>query len=239
MPIFAFRRFAVSAATLMSLFLGCASKPTAGGPGSYRGVLVGADEMGTLAVTVVGSASSQLPASGGLVDMDGTTASLSGMLNQDNASLSLSSTTGYQLGGDSRPEYVLGGYEGPLGGGQFALLEQPDSGGSMKTFCGSYVSSTTAGAAPMPFAIVAVAGGSAFCVGYNFAWMGYMDASDTVSCSASTGLFYGNANADAGNQWGTGTYQGDNGTWAVGPCGADAGGGPDGGAGGADDAALD
>jgi len=125
MPIFAFRTFAVSAATLMSLFLGCASKPTAGGPGSYRGVLVGAGEMGTLAVTVVGSASSQLPASGGLVDMDGTTASLSGMLNQDNASLSLSSTTGYQLGGESRPGYVLGGMRVRWGAGNSPCWSSP------------------------------------------------------------------------------------------------------------------
>jgi hypothetical protein len=239
MPILALRSFVVSAATLSSLFLGCASKPTAGGPGSYRGVLVGVGELGTLAVTVAGSANGQLPASGGLVDADGTTASFSGMLNQDNSSLSLSSTTGYQLGGDSRPGYVLGGYQGPLGGGQFALLEQPDGSGSVKTFCGSYVSTTTAGVAPMAFAIAAVAGGSAFCVGYNFAWLGSMDASDIVSCSVGTGLFYGNANADAGNQWGTGTEDGNSGTWAVVPCGADASGGPDGGTRDAADATVD
>jgi hypothetical protein len=236
MHTFALRSLALS---LMPLFLGCASKPTAGGPGSYRGVLVGAGEMGTLAVTVTGSASGQLPASGGLVDMDGTTASLSGMLDQDNDSLSLSSTTGYQLGGDSRPGYVLGGYQGPVWNGQFALLEQLDGGGSVRTFCGSYVSNTTAGATPMPFAIAGVAGGSAFCVGYNFAWLGSMDASDIVSCSVGTGLFYGNANADAGNQWGTGTEDGNSGTWAVVPCGADASGGLDGGSSGAADAPVD
>ncbi|MGB8297328.1 MAG: hypothetical protein WCG85_18015 [Polyangia bacterium] len=236
MHMFALRTFAVS---LMPLLLGCASKPTAGGPGSYRGVLVGVGETGTLTVAVTGSAGGQLPASGGLVDVDGTTASLVGMLNQDSASLSLSSTTGYQLGGDSRPGYVLGGYRGPVWDGQFALLEQPDSGGSVKTFCGSYVSNTTAGASPMPFAIAAVAGGSAFCVGYNFAWLGSMDADEYVSCSVGTGLFYGNANADAGNQWGTGTEDGNSGTWSVVPCGADAGGGPDGGASGASDAPVD
>jgi len=236
MHTFALRSLAVS---LLPLFLGCASKPTAGGPGSYRGVLVGAVEIGTLAVTVAGSASSSLPASGGLVDLDGSTASLSGTLNQGNASLSLSSTTGYQLGGDSRPGYVLGGYQGPAGDGQFALLEPPDSGGAVKTFCGTYVSNTTAGATPMPFAIAGVAGGSAFCVGYNFAWLGSMDADEYVSCSVGTGLFYGNANADAGNPWGTGTEDGNSGTWAVVPCGADASGGPDGGASGAADASVD
>jgi hypothetical protein len=236
MHVFAFRGFALSAATLMPLFLGCASKPTAGGPGSYRGVLVGGGEIGTLAITVAGSASSSLPASGGLVDQDGTTASLSGMLSQDNARFSLSSTAGYQFDGDSRPGYVFGEYQGPLWGGEFALLEQPDSGGSVKTFCGSYVSSTTAGASPIPFAITAAPDGSAICVGPNFTWLGYMDAADTVSCSAGAGLFFGNANVDAGNQWGTGTY---NGTWAVVPCGGDASGGPDGGASGVPDATVD
>jgi hypothetical protein len=236
MHTFALRSLALS---LMPLVLGCASKPTAGGPGSYRGVLVGVGEMGTLAVTVAGSASGPLSASGGLEDTDGSTASLSGTLNQGNASLSLWSTTGYLLGGDSRPGYVIGGYQGPLGGGQFALLEQPDGIGSVKTFCGSYVSSTTAGAVPMPFAIAGVAGGSAFCVGYNFAWLGSMDADEYVSCSVGTGLFYGNANADAGNPWGTGTEDGNSGTWAVVPCGADASGGPDGGASGAADTSVD
>jgi len=66
-----------------------------------------------------------------------------------------------------------------------------------------------------------------------------MDADDIVSCSASIGLFYGNANADAGNHWGTGTYNGDSGTWTVGPCVSGTSPGPDGGAGGADDAAVD
>jgi hypothetical protein len=238
MHVFALRSFALSAATLMPLFLGCASKPTAGGPGSYRGVLVGGGEMGTLAITVAGSASNSLPASGGLVDLDGTTASLSGMLNQGNARFSLSSTAGYQFDGDSRPGYVLGGYQGPLWRGEFALLEQPDSGGSVKTFCGSYVSST-AGASPIPFAITAMSDGSAICVGPNFTWLGYMDAADTVSCSVGTGLFYGNANADAGNHWGTGTYNGDSGSWTVGPCVSGTNDGPDGGASGVTDATVD
>jgi hypothetical protein len=236
MHISTFRNLAFSGAALMLLLPGCASKPTSGGPGSYRGVLVGVGEMGTLAVTVDGAASGPLPASGGIVDVDGTTASLSGMLNQGNASLSLSSTAGYQFDGDSRPGYIFGQYQGPIWRGEFALLQQPDSGSPVKTFCGSYVSSTTAGAAPMPFAIAAVAGGSAFCVGYNFAWLGYMDADDIVSCSASIGLFYGNANADAGNHWGTGTYNGDSGTWTVGPCVSGTSPGPDG---GADDATVD
>ena len=239
MHSFALRSFVASAATLLPLFLGCASKPTAGGPGSYRGVLVGAGEIGTLAVTVAGSATSSLPASGGLVDLNGSTASLSGTLNQGNASCSLSSTAGYQFDGDSRPEYVLGGYHGPLGGGEFALLEQPDSGGSVKTFCGAYVSSSSTTATPIPFAIAGVPDGAAVCVGPNFAWLGTMDSAEDVSCSVGTALFYGNANADAGNQWGTGTSDGDNGTWAVTSCGPDAGGGSDGGTRGAADAAVD
>jgi len=223
----------------MSMFLGCASKPTSGGPGIYRGVLVGVGEMGTMDVTVGEAASGALPASGGLVDLDGTAVTLSGALNQSNASLSLSSTTGYQLTGDSRPGYANGSYQSPLGPGEFALLLEPASGSSIKTFCGSYVSTASTDASPIPFAITAVPDGGAICVGPNFAWYGYMDPFDYVSCSVGSGLFYGNANADAGNQWGTGTTDGDGGTWMVTPCGSSTSAGQDGGASATEDAALD
>jgi len=160
------------------------------------------------------------------------------MLNQDNASLSLSSTTGYQLGGESRPGYVLVGMRVRWGAGNSPCWSSRQRR-LVKDFLWKLRLKHHGCAAPIPFAIAAVAGGSAFCVGYNFAWMGNMDASDTVSCSASTGLFYGNANADAGNQWGTGTSDGNSGN--VGGCAlwCDAGGGRMVGPAGADDAALD
>jgi hypothetical protein len=236
MHISTFRNLAFSGAALMLLLPGCASKPTSGGPGSYRGVLVGVGEMGTLNVTVGEAASGPLAANGGLVFLDGSSQSLSGALDRSNARISLSSTTGYQFTGDSRPAYAYGAYQGPLGFGEFALLQEPAGGDSIKTFCGRYVSTTSTTTSPIPFAIAGVPEGSAMCVGPNFAWLGYMDADDIVSCSVGTGLFYGNANADAGNHWGTGTYNGDSGTWTVGPCVSGTSPGPDG---GADDATVD
>ena len=89
MHISTFRNFAFSGAAFMSLLLGCASKPTSGGPGSYRGVMVGAGEMGTLDVTVREAASGPLPASGGLLFLNGSSESLAGALDQSNARISL------------------------------------------------------------------------------------------------------------------------------------------------------
>jgi hypothetical protein len=203
--------------------------------------MVGAGEMGTLDVTVREAASGPLPASGGLLFLNGSSESLAGALDQSNARISLSSTTGYQLTGDSRPAYAYGSYQyqSSEDRGEFALLPEPPSGSSIKTFCGSYVSTASTDASPIPFAIAAVPEGSAICVSPTFTWLGFMDAADTVSCSAGTGLFYGNANVDAGNQWGTGTADGDGGNWIVGPCGSGTGGGPDAGASGTDDATVD
>jgi hypothetical protein len=238
MRISSFRNLAFSGAALVLLCLGCASKPTSGGPGTYRGVLVGVGEMGTLDVTVGEAASGPLLADGEIVFLDSTTTSLSGAVDRSGATISLASTMGYQFTGDSRPGYAYGAYRGPLGSGEFALLQEPAGGDSIRTFCGSYVSTTSTTTSPIPFAIAGVPEGSAMCVGPNFAWLGYLDADDIVSCSVGTGLFYGNANADAGNHWGTGTYNGDSGTWTVVPCGGGTSPGPDGGASGAADAAL-
>jgi hypothetical protein len=203
--------------------------------------MVGAGEMGTLDVTVGEAASVPLPASGGLLFLDGRSESLTGALNQSNASLSLSSTTGYQLTGDSRPGYAYGSYQYQSleDYGEFALLQEPPGGSSIKTFCGSFVSTASTDASPIPFAITAVPDGGAICVGPNFAWYGYMDPFGYVSCSVGSGLFYGNANADAGNKWGTGTTNGDGGTWMVTPCGGSTSAGQDGGVSATEDAALD
>jgi hypothetical protein len=51
-------------------------------------------------------------------------------------------------------------------------------------------------------------------------------------------MILGNVDVDAGNHWGTGADDQDNGdygSWAVAPCGASAADGPDAGAGGAVD----
>jgi hypothetical protein len=243
MHISAFRNFALAGAALLSLFPGCASKPPAGGPGTYRGVLAGMSEIGTVDVTVEEAASGPLPAIG-TIDFGSTVVSLSGTLDQSNASISLSSTDGYHLRGDSRPTYVLGSYQGPQDAGKYALFLEAVDSGSIRLFCGSFVDTgkTAASATPYPFAVTVMPSGSAFCVTQGFTWFGNLDANDTLSCESGSGLFAGNANADAGNQWGMGVDKqgnGNYGTWTVVPCGGSTSPGPDGGASGADDAALD
>lgn len=108
-PASTIRGFALAAALAS---LSCASKPPSGGPGTYRGVMVGTTETGIVDVTVRETECGPLPASG-TVDLGGTVVPLSGALAQSNASLSLSSPAGYQLAGDSWPAYALGTYQDP------------------------------------------------------------------------------------------------------------------------------
>ncbi|HJX54999.1 MAG TPA: hypothetical protein VJ801_19730 [Polyangia bacterium] len=221
-PITALRGFVFASVALASL--SCANKPPTGGPGTYRGVLVGSSGIGTVQVTVAEAASGPLPASG-TIDFGGTAVYLSGTLDQSRASISLSSTTGYHLAGDSRPTYIFGSFESPQDTGRFALFLEPADASPVKLFCGSYTSTTTTSSSP--FAVTAVPLGYAICVGPNFVWFGNLDASDSLSCQSGGGLFLGNTNADGGNQWGTGN---DYGTWALAPCAAGAAdGGVDGG----------
>ena len=243
LPISTIRGFAFATAALASL--SCASNPSSGGPGTYRGVMVGTIEIGIVEVTVGQTVSGPLPASG-TIDLGGTVVSLSGALDQSNASLSLSSPDGYHLAGDSRPAYVLGTYQDPQDAGSFALFLEPADGSSVRLFCGSFVSTAAGGSSPSPFAVTALPSGSAICVGANITWFGALDANDTLACENRGGLFYGNVEADGGNQWGTGVDNNGNGnygTWTVAPCGngaadggvdSDADSGPDAGASGAD-----
>jgi hypothetical protein len=219
-PISAIRGFVFPGAFVALLSLSCASKPSSGGPGTYRGVLVGAIEIGIVEVAVAETASGPLPASG-TIDLGGTVVSLAGALDQSNASLSLSSPDGYQLAGDSRPAYVTGSFQDPQDAGKFALYLEPADGSSVRLFCGSFVSATT-GSSPSPFAVAALPSGSAICVGPNITWLGTLDANDTLACENGGGLFSGNVEADGGNQWGTGvdnSGNGNYGTWTVAPCG--------------------
>jgi hypothetical protein len=209
------------------LSLSCASKPTSGGPGTYRGVLASTTEIGTMLVTVADGASGPLPASG-TVDFGGRVVSLSGTLDQSNASLSLASTDGLQLTGASRPGYVFGSYTYSSDSGTFALI--PDSADSRpaQLFCGSFVDTSTTGNAPsqtFPFAVAAAPSGAAICVALDSVWFGSLYGNDALSCGTGGSLISGNVNADGGNQWGTGIDDqgnGDYGTWTVAPCGSSA-----------------
>jgi hypothetical protein len=220
-PIAAFRALTFAG---VALALGCANKPPTGGSGTYRGVMVGVTEIGIVQITVGAAPSGPLPASG-TIEIGGTVISLSGTLDRSHASLSLSSTTGYLLEGDSRPTYVLGAYQSPQDAGSFALFLEPADGSPVLLFCGSFAVTSTTNATPLPFAVAAVPPKNAFCVGPGFAWFGSLDGNATLSCESSGGLFSGNTNADGGNLWGTGDNYG---TWTVAPCG-----------GGADDAGVD
>lgn len=233
-PMITLRSLAFAGVALASL--SCANKPPTGGPGTYRGVLVGVTEIGILQITVGDAPSGPLPASG-TIELGGTVVSLSGTLDRSRASLSLSSTTGYQLSGDSRPTYVFGSYQAPQDSGSFALFLEPADGSPVQLLCGSYTSTSTTDTSPRPFAVAAVPPGYAFCVGPSFAWPGSLNASDTLSCeNGGGGLFLGNTNADGGNQWGTGSVYG---TWTVAPCGGGAAdGGVDSGTDNAPDAAA-
>jgi hypothetical protein len=237
-PMTALRGFVFAGVALASL--SCANKPPTGGPGTYRGVFVGTSGIGIVQVTVAEAASGPLPASG-TIDFGGTAVSLSGTLDQSNASISLFSTTGYLLAGDSRPTYVFGSFESPQDTGRFALFLEPAGASSVKLFCGSYTSTTNTTTSSIPFAVTAVPLGYAMCVGPNLVWFGNLDASDSLSCQSGGGLFLGNTNADGGNQWGTGN---DYGTWALAPCAAGAADGgtdnvPDAGAGDSADGQAD
>jgi hypothetical protein len=231
-PFATLRGFAFAGAALTLTPMGCANNPAAGGPGTYRGVLVGATEIGTMEVTVAEASSGPLPASG-TMDLAGTAVSLSGALDRSQASLSLSSTAGHQLAGVSRTEYALGTYQGPQESGSFALLLEADSGSPVRLFCGSLVLTSSTGTGPIPFGVAATPSGSAFCVAPGFVWFGELDASGALSCENRGGVFFGDVNAEDGNQWGTGSNYG---TWTVAPCG---GGAPDGGADGGPNSSPD
>ena len=187
------------------------------GPGSYRGALVGTGKIGTVEITVLEASSGPLPASG-TVNFGGSVVSLSGTLDLSSASLSLSSTDGHQLTGSWRPNYMFGSYQGPQDAGSFALFLESADSTPIRLFCGSYVDTSSSSTPPStPFAVTATSAGFAMCVGPAFTWFGALDATNTLSCDSGTGLFYGNVNADSGNQWSTGT--GEQGTWTVAPCG--------------------
>ena len=237
----ALRGFAFAAVALASL--SCASKPPSGGAGTYRGVLVGTSQIGILEITVANASSGPLPASG-TIELGGTAVSLSGTLDRSKASISLASTDGYQLTGVSRPAYVFGTYShSAQDAGSFALFLESANSDPISLFCGSFVdtsTTTTTPSTPFPFGVTVTTSGAAICVTPGFAWFGSMDKNETLTCESSGGLFYGNVNADGGNQWGTGTDNqgnGDYGTWTLAPCPEGA---PDGGVGdGATDGSAD
>jgi hypothetical protein len=239
---------------LVLLSPACASKPGAGGPGAYRGVVVTGSEIGTLEVTVGEAASSPFPASATLT-FPGRTVSLSGTLDQSQTRLSLSSADGYQLAGQSRPKYVFGSYAGPADAndnGSFALSLVPTDGSPVELLCGHFVmtttitttstgTTTTTATTPtvLPFAVTAVAPGPALCVGPNFTWSGSLGTDGNLYCSSYGGEVGGNVNnmnSDAGYPWKTTTNSG---TWTVAPCGSSSIDGGVAAEGGADSASAD
>jgi hypothetical protein len=226
-PISTLRGFVFLGAFVALLCPSCANKPPSGGPGTYRGVFAGTAEAGTVEVTVGEARSGPLPASG-TIDLGGKVVSLSGTLDQSSASLSLSSTDGYQLAGISRPAYVFGSYQDTRDYGTFALILEPATSSPIQLFCGSLVDTSTTGTTPsqtFPFAVTAVPSGAAICVGLNNVWFGGLYASDGLSCGTGSTQISGYVDADGGNQWGTGTDDqgnGDYGTWTVAPCGGGA-----------------
>lgn len=228
-PILTLRGLAFTGAISALLFAGCASKPPAGGPGTYRGVIVNSVDIGSIEVTVGAASSSPLPASG-TINLGGATVSLSGTLDRSNTKLMLSSTDGYQLDGDTRPAYVFGSFSSPQDKGSFALFLEDANSSPIRSFCGSLVWTSPANP-PSPFAVAATSAGSAMCVGPNFMWFGTLDAYDSLSCEgAGNDLAIGSVDVDGGNNWGTGNEYG---SWTVAPCGAGAADGPDGGSGSA------
>jgi len=238
-PTSILRGVAFPGAVLALLSLGCAKKPPSGGAGTYRGVVVSSTSTGSIDVTVGEASRGPLPASGTLV-LGGTTVSLSGTLDRSNATLSLSSTDGYQFTGDSRPAYAFGSFTSSQDRGSFAMYLEPANSSPVLLFCGSFFWTAPANSSPSPFAVAATPSGAAMCVAPSFVWFGNLDGNDALACEGSaTSMILGNVDVDAGNQWGTGTSDGDNGTWAVTSCGPDAGGGSDGGTRGAADAAVD
>jgi hypothetical protein len=221
----------------------CAKKPPTGGPGTYRGVLAGVSEIGIVDVTVEAAEIGPLPASGTL-SIGGTVMSLSGSLDQSKSTLSLSSTEGYKLTGDSRPAYSSGTYEDPQGGlGNFGLFLVTADPSSVQLLCGSFVWTAPTGTSPTAFAAAVTPAGAAMCVGPGIAWVGTVNSSGNLVCQQGGGLIGGNVNADGGNKWGLGVDNDGNGnwgTWTVAPCGSGvAGGGVDAGVDSAPDSAVD
>jgi hypothetical protein len=232
------RAVAFPGAVLALLSFSCAKKPPSGGSGTYRGVLVSSTSTGSIDVTVGEASRGPLPASGTIV-LGGTTVSLSGTLDRSNATLSLSSTDGYQLTGDSRPAYAFGSFTSSQDMGSFAMYLEPANSTPVLLFCGSFSWIAPADTSPSPFAVAATPSGAAMCVGPSFVWFGNLGGNDALACEGSaTSVVLGNVAVDAGNQWGTGTDDqgnGDYGSWTVAPCGASAADGPDGGSGSAAD----
>jgi hypothetical protein len=219
-------------AVLALLSLSCANKPPSGGPGTYRGVLVNSTSTGSIDVTVGEASRGPLPASGALV-LGGTTVSLSGTLDRSNATLSLSSTDGYQLTGDSRPAYAFGSFTSSQDRGSFAMFLEPANSSPVLLFCGSFFWKVPTDTSPSPFAVAATPSGGAMCVGPSFVWFGNLNGYDALACEGNaTSVILGNVDVDAGNHWGTGD---DYGSWTVASCGASAADGPDGGSGSAAD----
>jgi len=231
LPTSILRGVVLPSAVLALLSLSCANKPPSGGPGTYRGVLVNSTSTGSLDVTVGEASRGPLPASGTLV-LGGTTASLSGTLDRSNATLSLSSTDGYQLTGDSRPAYAFGSFTSSEDRGSFALFQE-NANSPVRLLCGTFFWIAPANSSPSPFAVAATPSGAAMCVGPSFVWFGNLNGYDALACEGNaTSVILGNVDLDAGNQWGTGD---DYGSWTVAPCGASAADGPDGGSGSAAD----
>jgi hypothetical protein len=200
---------------LALLCLACASDPKAGGPGTYRGVIVGTGETGTMEVTVGEATSGPFPASGTIVFQTRTVA-LTGTLDQSKVSLSLASADGYQLTGQSRKQYVFGSFQTTQDSGSFALFLVPADGTPVQSFCGNLNLTSTTGAPPLPFAVTAVAAGAAICVCPSFTLFGRLDSTNTLSCTDTGAAFDGQVNVDAGGRWGTGESYG---TWTLQPCG--------------------
>jgi hypothetical protein len=222
------------------LSLACAKSPPSGGPGTYRGVATGTKEIGILEVTVTESDKGPLPATGTL-KFPSKSLALTGTLDKSKTELSLSSSDGYKIVGESRPNYAYGAYQNATGedAGAFGLLLQTESS-PIEFFCGSFVdaSDNDSKGTTLPLGITAVPGGGAICVGPNFAWLGGLGTDNSLSCTSTGGaVIEGNLNTTA-NPWGTGqTY----GTWVVAPCASNGGGGDGGVQDGssADDATVD
>lgn len=210
------------------LFLACAKEPPSGGPGSYRGVATGAEEIGILEVEVTESEKGSLPATGTL-KFPSKTLSLTGIINKSKTTLELTSSDGYKVVGLSRPTYAYGSFTNATGDdtGSFALFLP--STGSVESFCGTGSFDVTADATTtkvtLPLAVTATPGGQAFCVGPNFVLTGTLGTDKALSCvDVSSGLLEGKVDSPT-NAW---AAAGPTGTWAVTPCasngrGADAG----------------
>jgi hypothetical protein len=207
------------------LFLACAKGPQSGDAGHYLGVATNRNEIGILDVTVAEADKGPLPATGTL-KFPSKTITLTGTLDQSKTQLSLSSSDGYTLVGESRPTYAFGSYKNATDEeqGSFGLIPQPATSSPVQLYCGSYWDTTVTQQTSYPLAITATAGGNALCVGQNFAWVGVLGTDDSVACAFGGGTFNGNVNT-AGNPWGTGEHYG---SWTVSPC-ADNGAGGDGG----------